>query len=187
MAFTSRRRPVQLDLFGEVVSAEQQRRLDALTCLRDAMPDALAIVAVLSHRGGADSRSPRQSGAWAYCVSQDGLRTESVHEWWKAAQARGEQWGWARTPAHLTTWDELHALISHDPRRAQVAAWMETLPVTGRWRWLTRPHELWPDADTWHPDHIERDHADPLWSARLNAWQLVLALLTDAIHVLEQP
>lgn len=170
----------QLDLFGEVVSAEHQWDIDALICLRDAVPEALQVVVELRHRRAKDTRSPRASGNWAYCVSAAGLRFEAADDWWNSARHRGEAWGWNRTPAHLLTWDALIALIGHDPRRADLAAWMDTLPHP-RWQTLLRPHELGPDPGNWHTSHFCRDHLDIRWPARRRAWQLVLDLLGDAL------
>lgn len=170
----------QLDLFGEVVSAEQQRRLDALVCLRDSMPETLELVVELQRHSGQGSRTVRAGGDWAYCVSPEGLRVEAVSDWWTGAYERGETWGWRRMPAHLIPWDELATLIGQDPRRAEIAAWAESLPYP-RWPQLMRPHELWPDPDQWHRSYFCKDHLDRQWPARRHAWQLVLDLLNGAI------
>ncbi|WP_027933720.1 hypothetical protein [Amycolatopsis thermoflava] len=172
--------PVQLDLFGAVVSAERQRVVDALTCLRDAIPEALQIVVELRCWRPGDSRKPRAGGAWAYCISHAGLGFEAAAEWWAGARECGETWGWSRTPANLMPWEELAGLIGDDPRRAEIAGWVDTLPSI-RWRQLQRPHELWPDPGGWHTSYFCRDHVDEHWTARRRAWQLVLDLLTDAI------
>lgn len=182
----------QLDLFGAVISAERQRHVDALTCLRDAVSDALQVVAELRYPRPHDNHSVRASGDWAFCVCRAGLRFESAAEWWSGARSRGETWGWDRTPAHLVTWDELTALVGHDPRRAEVVAWSESLPIP-RWKLLTRPHELWPNPGSWHLSYLCHDHVHKQWTVRRRAWQLVLDLLSDAIDgvgtfgVLEQP
>ncbi|GAA0645818.1 hypothetical protein GCM10010174_81070 [Kutzneria viridogrisea] len=170
----------QLDLFGEVLSAERQRHYDALVCLRDAMPDALELVVALRRQQPRDTRSPRAGGGWAYCVSHAGLRVEAADQWSAGARERGETWGWDRTPAHLVTWDELTALIGQDPRRAEIAAWANSLPEP-RWRLLARPHELWPDPEGWHLSYLCHDHVHEQWPRRRRAWQLLLDLLTDAI------
>lgn len=180
-ASTRQQRPraAQLDLFG--LSAEQQFRVDALTCLRDAVPQALEVVAVLRRQEPSDSRSPHASGSWAYCVSRAGFRFETRREWGREAHARGDKYGWDRTPANLIAWSELAVLIGHDPRRAEISAWIESLPLP-RWRTLMRPHELWPDPDSWHIGYFCHDHVDKHWTARRHAWRLVLDLLNDAIE-----
>lgn len=170
---------IQLDLFGVVVSAEQRRHVDVLMCLRDAMSDSLEVVAELGYSSKHNTRGPRASGDWAYCVCQAGLRFEDVNEWWVGAP--GEPRGWSRTPAELVTWDELTSLVGSDPRRAEVAAWVDGLPMP-RWRQLMRPHELGPDPASYHPNYLCHDHVDKEWPARRHAWQLVLDLLDDAIN-----
>lgn len=159
-------------LFG--LTAEQQRHRDALTCLRDAVPDALEVVVDLEYRRDTDTRAPGMSGSWAYCACRAGLRFEP----------RNENWGGA--PAHLVTWDELTALVGQDPRRAEVAAWVESLPMP-RWKLLMRPHELWPDPEGWHVSYFCRDHVHDQWTARRRMWQLVLDLLTEAIEGIAAP
>ena len=171
---------LQLDLFGAVLSAEQQRHIGALTCLRDSVPQALEHVVELRYTQPTDTRAPHASGNWAYCACRAGLRFEAADEWWNGAHDRGEVWGWDRTPANLITWDELSALIGQDARRADIAAWVNTLPMP-RWQLLTRPKELWPEPDRWHISHFCRDHVHEHWSGRRHAWQLTLDLLTDAI------
>ena len=179
--------PVQLDLFGAVVAAERQdqaadlqRRIEGLTCLRDAVPEALHLVTELRYTRREDSRSPRAGGGWAWCVSKAGLRFEPDAEWWAGARDRGETWGWDRTPARLFTWDELTGLLGTDPRHAEITAWARSLPEP-RWRLLCRPFELDPEPDGWHLSYFCQDHLHPQWTARRHAWQLVLDLLTDAI------
>lgn len=177
----------QLDLFGEVVAAEQkrhvaeQRRLrDALVCLREAVPTALENIVELAYHNPADTRQPHASGNWAYCVCRAGLRFEVAQEWWSGAHDRGETWGWDRTPAHLVTWQELAELIGDDPRRVEIAGWVESLPLP-RWKQLMRPKELWPDPEGWHIRHLCNDHVHEQWTARRRAWELTLGLLDDAI------
>jgi len=171
---------IQLDLFGQVFDTERQRHLDALTCLRDVMDEALEVVANLHYQSSTDTRNARARGPWAWCVCRAGLRFEATAEWWAGAQARGERYGWDRTPAQLVTWDELTALVGSHPRRAEVVAWVESLPMP-RWRQLMRPHELGPDPESGHVSHLCHDHVDQHWPGRRHAWQLVLDLLGDAI------
>lgn len=182
---------VQLDLFGEVeaaesaaVSADRARLTNALICLRDAVPDALQVVVHLSM--WRDQRGIGKSGEWAYCVRQNHFRYEAVSDWWNGALDRGEPFGWSRTPAHRVTWAELQTLVGDDPRRVGLIEWEQSLTVVDPWWDLTRPHELWPDPEGWHPSYIESDHRRPGWSARLKAWQDLQALLNDAITRIER-
>lgn len=184
---------VQLDLFGAVVAAEEQRDraerqrlIDGLTCLRDVVPTALECVVDLRYTASTDTRAPSKAmgDSWAYCISRAGLRFETVAEWAEGARSRGERYGWDRTPAHLLTWDELATLVGTDPRRAEVVAWARSLPVPN-WRPLYRPHELWPLPDHWHVGVFCHDHVDVHWTARRHAWQLVLDMLGDAIDGLQ--
>lgn len=178
----------QLDLFGAVEAAEQKhvtarqnRFRDALVCLRDVVPTALEIVVELAYQSPTDTRSPCASGEWAYCVCRAGLRFEDAREWWTGARERDETWGWDRTPAQLLPWHELAVLVGDDPRRAEIAAWMNSLPMP-RWKLLYRPFELYPDPDRWHPGYIQGDHVHEQWPARRRAWQLTLDVLNDAIE-----
>lgn len=165
----------QYDLFGELEATETQRHNEALTCLRDAMPTALLCVIHLHDwRGGTGSRSVGAGGDWAYNIGPDGIRYEHVSTWWPAG-------GWSRTPAHLITWDQLAAIVTPDPRHADLVAWAQP-DQDGRRPPLHRPYELCPDPEGWHPSYIEGDHADPEWPARLHTWTTLQALLTDAMH-----
>lgn len=172
---------LQLDLFGQVLSAEQLRFRDALTCLRDAVSEALEVVVELEYKGTRDNRSIKGSGSWVYCVCRAGVRFETRDFWWSGARERGEVWGFDRTPALLLRWAELTELIEHDPRRLEVAAWVESLPWP-RWRELTRPFEMWPNPGGGDPGWVLSDHESPHWTARRRAWDLVVELLTDAIE-----
>jgi hypothetical protein len=183
----------QLDLFGAVESAQRQRDLaerqrlvGALTCLRDSVPEALESVATLAYQRDTDTRAPHASGRWAYCVCRAGLRYEDRDEWGTGARLRGERYGWDRTPARLVTWAELTALVGQEPRRAEIRAWVDSLPEP-RWRPLMRPHELWPDPGGWHVSYLCHDHVDAGWTGRLHAWRLVLDLLGDAIDAVPVP
>lgn len=173
----------QLDLFGEIETAETRRYVDALTCLRDAVPEALQAVVELSWWRERDKRNPAAAGEWAYIVCRAGLRHEREDDWWRGAQLRGEQFGWNRTPADLTTWDELAGLVGDDPRRGAVVAWAESL-TEPRWRDLTRPKQLWPQPEQWHPDHIANELKRPGWAERFDAWRTTLRILDDAITAL---
>lgn len=180
------------DLFDHLPEVADARRaaharplVDALTCLRDAVPEALEVLVHLGPTRTGDTRKPRASGAWAYCVSHAGLRHEPVDHWWMPTD--GGRAGWDRTPAHLATWDQLCDLLADDPRRADVTAWASSLTAVDRWRDLTRPHELWPEPDRWHPSYIQADHDQPGWDQRLTAWRTVQSILTDTITTLTAP
>lgn len=168
---------LQLDLFGAIETAETAHVIDALTCLRDSVPTALAVV-IGRGKPRVDHRAPAAGGNWAYCVSAAGFRFEDAAAWWKGSP--GEASGWDRTPANLITWADLDALLAADPRRAEIAAWADALPFPS-WKPMSRPFELWPHPEQWNPDYIAGDRADPGWLARRHAWSLTLALLTDAI------
>lgn len=161
---------VQLDLFGEVLTAETGLRVDAMTCLRDAVPGALRTVLgdLVFHRGEV---AAGMSGAWAYAVRQDGFYFEGVDTWG----------GWYARPRYMITWAELDALVGADPRLAEVEAWAAQQREPGLWRNLSRPYELWPDPDDWHPSYITGDHERPGWDERIAAWRTVLTILDDAI------
>lgn len=178
---------LQLDLFGEVQATERKRLHDTLTCLRHAIPDALTVVAELRNWNPSDSRSPRKTGPWAYCISDAGLRVEHEDTWGISAYHRGEPWGWHRTPAHLTTWDELTDLIGHDPRRAEIVAWVKSLHNPSWWV-LSCPNEMstdYTDGRISQQRSMCTDHINEHWPARRHAWQLVHDLLDDAINNLE--
>lgn len=182
---------MQLDLFGDVLAAERraetadvQRQIDGLTCLRDAVPEALQLVAELQYTKREDTRSPSAAGPWAWCVSRAGLRFEDSREWWKGARERRETWGWNRTPANLLTWDELIELVGSDHRRAELTTWIATLPEP-RWRVLTRPHELDVEPDGWHVSYLCGDHVNQNWTARRTAWRTLQDLINTAINHLQ--
>lgn len=169
---------VQLDLFGDVERAERQaasedrqRRRDALTCLRDSMPETLEAVAWVKYRRERDTRHPGMCGDWAYVMCRAGIRFEHVSTWG----------GWDCTPRHLLTWAELDTIIGSDARRAAVRDWVSTL-VEPCWRELMRPHEMWPNRDQWHPSYITGDHDRAGWTSRRQTWMDTLAILTDAIE-----
>jgi hypothetical protein len=173
---------VQLDMFRS--DPETCRRVDGLTCLRDAVPDAMYMVIHLADWRPREERSIGASGEWAYGIRRDGLRYEHEHDWWRGARSRGEPYGWDRTPVHRVSWAELAEQIGDDPRRAQIRAWAQSL--TGpAWQELARPHELWPNPGQWHPDHIRIDHERSGWDQRYAAWCALRAVLTDAIARLD--
>ncbi len=184
------RRPadaVQPDLFGEFDRAEEARLADAFRCLKEVVPEALEIVVRLAPWRAVSHRRPRSSGCWAYTVCHDGIRYEHVDEWWTNARARGESFGWDRTPAKLVTWEELRTHLQDAPARAKVCAWAEGLPASESSQ-LSRPYELWPGPANWHPSYVQSDRQRPGWEQRMAAWQLVMAILTaaeESAHVSE--
>jgi hypothetical protein len=153
-------------------------RRDALICLRDEVPTALEAIANLSWLKPHDDTKPGASEHYAYALCAAGLRWERVEEWWGPG-------AWERRPRHLTTWADLAAAISDDPRRATIATWAETLTAPDRSRDLYRPYELWPKPETWHPSYIDGDHERPGWADRIDAWRTAQAILTDAVDALE--
>lgn len=180
---------LDLDLFDFLPDVAAQRSYarnlpltQALTCLRDAVPSALEVVSDLAYNRRTDDRSPSASGDWAYIVCRAGLRHEPRSHW--SQPTDGGRAGWNRTPANLTTWSELAALLGDDPRRAELTAWTASLTAPDRWRDITRPRELWPNPEEWHPSTIEGDHTRPGWEARIHAWRTVQAILDDAIAAL---
>ena len=187
--------PVQLDLFDpppapvvreRAVTGADRHRAEALTCLRDAVPEALELVVRLRSPSRVDSRAPCANPDWAYCTGRRGLRYERHHDWSTGARERGESYAWNRTPANLLPWNELAVLVRDDPRHRELVAWVDSLPFP-RWQLTHRPHELWDRPQMWHPSYIETDHAHPLWPERLRAWQVLIALLTDTITSLTTP
>lgn len=165
----------QYDLFGELEATETLRHNEALTCLRDSLPTALhAVTALTNWTGRSGGHNPGMAGDWAYAIDDPGIRYEHVSTW-------GPAGGWSRTPAHLLTWDQLAALVTPDPRHADLVAWAQP-DAEGLRPPLHRPYELWPDPEGWHPSYIEGDRADPEWPARLHAWTTLQQLLTEAMR-----
>lgn len=168
----------QLDLFAP--SAETQRLVDGLTCLRDSVPDAMYVVLHLDYWLRDDTRRVGASGDWAYSVRREGFRYEHEAEWWSGARARGERYGWDRMPAQRIAWPELAEQLAGDPRRGELIAWSAALTEPA-WQERYRPHELWPEPEKWHPHYIEDDHEHPGWDQRITAWRTLQTILTDAI------
>ena len=171
---------LQLDLFGEVERAEQDavvadaaRRHDALTCLTEAHPDTLNLL--LGNRR-LDTGEIKQgcSGNWAYSVRSTGFWFQDRATWGATAGA------WYRKPVHHFAWAELDAIAAADPRVDEIRAWADSLTAIDRWKDLTRPFELWPNPERWHPSYIKSDHTRPGWDARIHTWHLALTVLTDA-------
>ncbi len=164
-------------LTRSAITKANQQTVDALTCIRDVMPEALEIVWRLEYWKLRDEKGSRASGPWAYQTTIAGVRFQSRVE--KPAAGFWETW-----PANLVTWDQLRTLIGNDPRRAEISAWAESLTTPDRWKDWYRPYELWHEADGWHPSYIENDHARAGWAERLHAWQTTQQILTDAIKAL---
>lgn len=168
---------IQLDLFGEIVSAKQRRVVDTLTCLRDTLPEALDVIAELRYTGPRlESSGSRADGPWNYAVCSAGVRV----------QPRDQMRGFHTQPRNLVPWHELRDLVGDDPRRAEITAWRDSLPELGRWRLTYRPHELWSDPKGWHVSNFCHDHVHEQWSARRRAWHLLQDLLTDTITAVSE-
>lgn len=175
----------QLDLFAPAdVPADARRLVDGLTCLRDAVPEAMDVVLLLEYGRPIDERSIGASGEWAYSIRREGMRYEHKRTWWDEPRSQGKPHGWSRTPAHRITWAELADLLGGDPRRAELIAWADSLGELA-WKERTRPHELWPNPGHWHPSYIKHDHEHPGWDRRIAAWRTLQAILTDAIARLD--
>ena len=170
---------LQLDLFAP--NAETRRLVDGLTCIRDAVGEAMHVLIHLAYWLPEDHRGISACGEWAYSIRRKGFHYEHESDWWLGAYTRGEPWGWDRTPAHHMTWAEIVELIGDDPRRAQLIAWSESLTEPA-WQERLRPHELWPNPGNWHPDYIRLDHERPGWDQRITAWRTLQAILTDAME-----
>ena len=160
----------QYDLFGWDAAEEYGRLGDALTVLADAHPRSLELLIGIREPDRGEVK-PGVTGPWAYQVCRDGLYTQRRAEWG----------GWSSRPANRATWDELDSLIGEDSRVPTIRAWSEGLTAIDAWRDRSRPFELWPDADRWHPSHLAGDHARPGWSTRINAWQLTVQVCRDAL------
>lgn len=160
----------QLDLFdfieGETRGAggqDQLRFAAVLTCIRDAMSDALRFAVDL---WAPPDRTWSMSGEWAW-------------KWTgKAITVRVRKQG---AEELSITWDEFADLVRDHPERQAVLDWEQTLEMP-KWRPLTRPVELTPYAGDAHPSAIELDHAEPGWTERFKAWVRVQKILTDAIN-----
>lgn len=164
--------PEQLDLFAP--ATETRRLVDGLTCLRDAVPEALETVIHLADWRPIEAHGIAWSSEWAYTIRRAGLRYERRRDW---------DGGTARL--RCITWPELGDLVADDPRRPGLIAWAESLTAPDSWKDLHRPFELWPHPDRWHPGYIEGDHQRPGWLQRIAAWRNLLAILTDAITRLD--
>lgn len=162
------------DLF---IPDRAQQVARGLTCLRDACPDALEVVARLDWWKPNNERGSHASGEWAYVVCRDGFHFGSRY---------GAEWrGWDRNPPHLLTWEQLRQILEVDPRQTDVAAWLHSQTAVDRWRDYYRPYELWPDPGSWHPSYIESDRERDGYHERMNAWRTTQDILTDAIRRIE--
>lgn len=163
----------QLDLLDLIeadngLTAVEQRYYDALTCLRDAVPEALEVVIRLCDWKSADKRGAGASGRWCYTVANRGVYFDTRDRWNPEAR-----------PEHLVTWNELTDLLADHPLRPGVIAWAEALAELDSWKDRFRPYELWPDPHRWHPSYIESDRSRPGYEARMQAWADCYQILTD--------
>lgn len=158
----------QLDLFGDL-DADTARRVDALICIRDEIPQAMEIVIHLADWRIREDRSPGRPGNWLYTIRRDGI---------DARRCGTTLW------QHIS-WAELADLVGDDPRRPGLIAWSQSLTAADAWKDRLRPHELWPEPEKWHPSCFELDHQRDGWEQRIAAWRDLYALLDDAIARLE--
>lgn len=165
--------PAQPDLFGDDDATATQRLRDGLTVLADVYPNALEILCGDRRPSGGEIKTSA-SGPWAYSVRRDGFYYQDRASWSAAAGA------WHRCPTNLLAWDELDTLTAHDPRIVGIRAWSNSLTAIDTWKDRSRPHELWPNPEGWHPSYIESDHARPGWPQRLDAWRTTIAVYVDA-------
>lgn len=160
----------QLDLFdfieGETSGAggqDQLRFATVLTCMRDAMPNAMEFFVNLTAK---PDRQWHGSGEWSY--------------WWSAVKIvayprrRGEE-------EQAITWEELADLVRDHPDRQAVLDWEQSLDVPKWWN-LGRPIELSPYGGDDSQTGIQADHDQPGWEERLKAWKTLQSILTDAIN-----
>ena len=159
----------QPDLFGDTDRADRARFTDGLVCLAESEPKALEILIGIRTPDRGQCKAGK-SGRWAYRATSAGFRFELVETWG----------GWDHSPRGLLLWSELDALTSDDSRLDEIRAWAGTLTEPDAWKDLYRPHELWPDPETWHPSYIEGDHDRAGWADRRRAWDMALEVLTDA-------
>lgn len=160
----------QLSIFdvldGETSGADRNDQLRfaaALTCIRDAIPDALRFVVDM---WAPPNRTWSMSGEWAYRWSATTITVR--------VRKQGAE-------EHSITWDEFAELVEQHPDRQAVLDWEQTL-IMPKWKDLTRPIELGPYAGDSHPSAIAQDHDAPGWDERIAAWRRVQAILTDAIN-----
>lgn len=151
--------------------AARVSQAEGLRVLRDFVPEALEIVVHLEHT------PPRTD----FGIGHDETGYRCAYRW----LARGFQWEVKNQPLHTIAWPELDALLGDDVFREQVAVWSEGLRNVDAWRDRTRPFELWPSPEMWHPSYIEGDRARAGYAERMKAWRQVRAMLTGAIERLE--
>ena len=159
---------MQPDLFGEIEAAHCLRVADAFTCLAEAHPATLELL-IGTRRPNRGEIKTGKSGDWAYRVCNDEFCFEGVSTWG----------GWHSKPAGAIAWAELDDLTAGDPRIDEMRAWSESLTAIEAGQDRTRPHELWPRPEAWHPSYIADDHERPGWPERLHVWGLAIELCRD--------
>lgn len=157
-----------LDLIhGETRGQARQDELrfaTVLTCIRDAMPDAMRFMIDL---WAPADKAWHGSGEWSY--------------WWTASKIvayprrRGEV-------EHSMTWEEFADLVGDHPDRQSILGWEQSLEDP-KWKDLYRPDELSPYAGD-HGSDFEFDRNRPGWDARLKAWRALQSILTDVIRTI---
>lgn len=144
---------------------DQFRFATVLTCMRDAMPDAMRFIIDL---WAPPDRTWGTSGEWAYRWTSSAVTA-------KVRKASAEE--------HSITWNEFAELVGDHPDRQAILDWEQSPAMPKpKWKQLYRPHELWPLGGEWHPNYIETDHAEDGWGERLESWETLLSILTDAIN-----
>lgn len=175
---------MQLDLFGEVlaaeeaeVQAERARLRDCLTMLAQANPRSVEVLWHLRYWPEHARRDIGSSGDWAYSLRTTGLHFEHVDTWP----------GWDTTPRQVVTWAELEELLTAVPGRVEVITWARSVTQTHgvlAWRQLYRPYELWPHPQRWHPDYLDSDRQAAGWPERHQAWSATVQILGSVAETL---
>lgn len=160
----------QLDLLDFIAGENRgekhlrtERFWEVLKCMRDAMPEAMRFMIDL---WAPPDHGPMMSGVWSYK--------------WSAKQVFARQ----RVPGaefQSITWDEFAEAVRDHPKRSAIIEWEQSISVPDKWRELTRPHELWPNPETWNPSYIEADHERLGWDKRFDAWKTLQRILNDAL------
>lgn len=160
----------QLDLFDLLedaprsIGGDNQRRFaEVLTCMRDAMSDAMRLMVDL---WAPPDRTWSMSGEWAWKWSATTITV-------KVRKAGMEELS--------ITWGEFADLFRDHPRRASILEWESTLTAPDKWRDLTRPVEMSPYGFDAHPSSIDADRQRNGWAERITAWRSLRVILTDAL------
>lgn len=142
---------------------DQRRFAEVMTCMRDAMPEAMRFMIDL---WAPPDKTWGMSGGWSYRWSATSVIA-------KSRRPGSEE--------QSITWDEFAALVEHHPRRKSILEWDRSLKAPDKWRDLTRPHEMWPYGFDAHPSTINSERQRPGWPERITAWRSLRVILTDAL------